>query len=191
MRMNEAEQVVTLFRDHYNIPLVHVNAEEMFLGGLEGQTDPEKKRKTIGKLFIDVFEARAKEAGGADFLAQGTLYPDVVESGGGAGTVAVNGATTTNILDGEERAEILDSQLDNVGNLSLSAAEGDRTIWGLGAVVNGAGTAAVGAANVNNIILAKRVAKIDESAIALSGTLNLSSGGDALIRSAALGGGGD
>ena len=80
MRMNEAEQVVTLFRDHYNIPLVHVNAEEMFLGGLEGQTDPEKKRKFIGGAFIDLFEAEAKKIGGADFLAQGTLYPDVIES---------------------------------------------------------------------------------------------------------------
>jgi GMP synthase (glutamine-hydrolysing) len=80
MRMNEAEQVVTLFRDHYNIPLVHVEAEELFLGGLAGLTDPEAKRKFIGKTFIDVFEAEAKKIGGADFLAQGTLYPDVIES---------------------------------------------------------------------------------------------------------------
>ena len=80
MRMNEAEQVVTLFRDHYNIPLVHVDAEEIFLSGLAGQTDPEKKRKFIGGAFIDLFEAEAKKIGGADFLAQGTLYPDVIES---------------------------------------------------------------------------------------------------------------
>jgi GMP synthase (glutamine-hydrolysing) len=80
MRLGEAEQVVTLFRDHYNIPLVHVQAEQMFLGALEGVSDPEVKRKTIGKLFIDVFEAEAKKIGGADFLAQGTLYPDVIES---------------------------------------------------------------------------------------------------------------
>ena len=80
MRMNEAEQVVTLFRDHYNIPLVHVEAEELFLGGLAGLTDPEAKRKFIGKTFIDVFEAEAKKVGGAEFLAQGTLYPDVIES---------------------------------------------------------------------------------------------------------------
>ncbi|QYU66268.1 glutamine-hydrolyzing GMP synthase [Leptolyngbya sp. 15MV] len=80
MRLGEAEQVVTLFRDHYNIPLVHVNAEEMFLGGLAGVTDPEAKRKFIGKAFIDLFEAEAKAIGGADFLAQGTLYPDVIES---------------------------------------------------------------------------------------------------------------
>jgi len=80
LRLGEAEQVVSLFRDHYNIPLVHVNAEAMFLGALAGVTDPEQKRKTIGKLFIDVFEAEAKKIGGAEFLAQGTLYPDVIES---------------------------------------------------------------------------------------------------------------
>jgi GMP synthase (glutamine-hydrolysing) len=80
MRMNEAEQVVTLFRDHYNIPLVHVDAEELFLTGLAGLDEPEAKRKFIGKTFIDVFEAEANKIGGADFLAQGTLYPDVIES---------------------------------------------------------------------------------------------------------------
>ncbi len=80
MRMNEAEEVVNLFRDHYHIKLVHVDASETFLGALEGVDDPEVKRKTIGKLFIDIFEDEAKKAGGADFLAQGTLYPDVIES---------------------------------------------------------------------------------------------------------------
>ncbi len=80
MRMNEADEVVDLFRDHYNIPLVHENVSEMFIGALTGITDPEKKRKTIGGLFIDVFETAAKNVGGAKFLAQGTLYPDVIES---------------------------------------------------------------------------------------------------------------
>jgi GMP synthase (glutamine-hydrolysing) len=85
LRLGEAEKVVALFRDHYNIPLVHVDASEMFLGALAGVTDPEAKRKTIGRLFIDVFEAEAKKIaekgeGSADFLAQGTLYPDVIES---------------------------------------------------------------------------------------------------------------
>src|SRR5918998_829877 len=79
-RMGEAEQGVTMFRDSYNIPLVHVEAQELFLEALTGVTDPEAKRKTIGKLFIDVFEAEAKKIGGAEFLAQGTLYPDVIES---------------------------------------------------------------------------------------------------------------
>ncbi|WP_375395209.1 glutamine-hydrolyzing GMP synthase [uncultured Sphingomonas sp.] len=80
MRAGESEQVVSLFRNHYNIPLVHVNAEDLFLNGLAGVTDPEAKRKFIGKTFIEVFEAEAAKIGGADFLAQGTLYPDVIES---------------------------------------------------------------------------------------------------------------
>jgi GMP synthase (glutamine-hydrolysing) len=80
MRAGEADQVVSLFRGHYNIPLIHVNAEAQFMDGLAGVTDPETKRKFIGKTFIDVFEAEAKKIGGAEFLAQGTLYPDVIES---------------------------------------------------------------------------------------------------------------
>ena len=80
LRLNEAEEVVKLFKGHYNIPLVHVNARDLFLGELAGVSDPEQKRKTIGRLFIDVFESEAKKLGGADFLAQGTLYPDVIES---------------------------------------------------------------------------------------------------------------
>jgi GMP synthase (glutamine-hydrolysing) len=80
LRLAEAEKVVALFRDSYNIPLVHVEAEGLFLEALKGVTDPEQKRKNIGKLFIDVFEAEAKKLGGAEFLAQGTLYPDVIES---------------------------------------------------------------------------------------------------------------
>ncbi len=80
LRMNERTQVETLFRDHYNIPLVVVDAESRFMAGLAGVTDPEKKRKFIGAEFINVFEEEAKKIGGADFLAQGTLYPDVIES---------------------------------------------------------------------------------------------------------------
>jgi GMP synthase (glutamine-hydrolysing) len=80
MRLGEAQKVMTLFRDSYNIPLVHVDASETFLKALAGVEDPEQKRKTIGKLFIDVFEQEARKVGGAEFLAQGTLYPDVIES---------------------------------------------------------------------------------------------------------------
>ena len=80
MRENEAADVVAMYREHYNIPLVHVDAREKFITALEGQSDPETKRKIIGGLFIDVFEAEAKKLGGADFLGQGTLYPDVIES---------------------------------------------------------------------------------------------------------------
>jgi GMP synthase (glutamine-hydrolysing) len=80
LRLGEAEKVVSLFRDHYNIPLVHVDASHQFFTALAGMRDPEDKRKTIGRLFIEVFEVEAKKLGGAPFLAQGTLYPDVIES---------------------------------------------------------------------------------------------------------------
>lgn len=80
MRLGESEQVVSMFRAHYNLPLIHVDASARFLAALAGVSDPEAKRKIIGGLFIEVFEAEAKAMGGADFLAQGTLYPDVIES---------------------------------------------------------------------------------------------------------------
>ena len=84
MRAGESEQVVELFREHYNIPLIHEKAEDLFLSQLEGVTEPEVKRKIIGKVFIDVFDQCAKDVAKdgepAAFLAQGTLYPDVIES---------------------------------------------------------------------------------------------------------------
>ncbi|MAQ71891.1 MAG: glutamine-hydrolyzing GMP synthase [Alphaproteobacteria bacterium] len=80
MRAGESEQVVELFRNHYNIPLIHEDASDKFLGLLDGVSDPEKKRKIIGATFIDVFDAVSSRIGKVDFLAQGTLYPDVIES---------------------------------------------------------------------------------------------------------------
>ncbi|MBF9033650.1 glutamine-hydrolyzing GMP synthase [Rhodobacterales bacterium HKCCE2091] len=80
MRLNEAEEVVGMFRDHMNLPLIHAQEQDLFLGALDGVSDPETKRKIIGKLFIDVFQKHADEIEGAAFLAQGTLYPDVIES---------------------------------------------------------------------------------------------------------------
>jgi len=80
LRLNEAREVVSLFRDHYNIPLIHVDASDEFLGALAGVSDPEAKRKTIGRVFIDIFDREAGKIEGATFLAQGTLYPDVIES---------------------------------------------------------------------------------------------------------------
>ncbi len=80
MRAGESEEVVSLFRGHYNIPLIHAEAADLFLGRLAGVTDPETKRKIIGSTFIDVFDGEASKIGGAEFLAQGTLYPDVIES---------------------------------------------------------------------------------------------------------------
>jgi GMP synthase (glutamine-hydrolysing) len=80
LRANEAQEVVNTFRDRFNLRLVHRDASDLFLRALDGVTDPEVKRKTIGRLFIEVFEDEAAKLGGADFLAQGTLYPDVIES---------------------------------------------------------------------------------------------------------------
>jgi GMP synthase (glutamine-hydrolysing) len=80
LRQGEADEVVTTFRDRFNIRLVHRDASALFLDALDGVTDPEVKRKTIGRLFIDVFDEEAHKLGGADWLAQGTLYPDVIES---------------------------------------------------------------------------------------------------------------
>src|SRR5205085_4145978 len=80
LRNQEAQEVVSLFRGHYNIPLLHADAGALFLRQLAGVDDPERKRKIIGAAFIEVFEAEAKKIGGAEFLAQGTLYPDVIES---------------------------------------------------------------------------------------------------------------
>ena len=89
MRQGEAEEVVRLFRDHYNIPLIHACESGRFLDALEGIDDPEAKRRTIGRVFIEVFERHAREAGDAAFLAQGTLYPDVIESVSFAGGPSV------------------------------------------------------------------------------------------------------
>ncbi|MBM9595536.1 glutamine-hydrolyzing GMP synthase [Roseitranquillus sediminis] len=89
LRQNEAQEVVTMFRDHYNIPLVHADESDLFLDALDGVADPEVKRKTIGRLFIDVFQKHAEAVGGAAFLAQGTLYPDVIESVSFAGGPSV------------------------------------------------------------------------------------------------------
>jgi len=80
LREGEAEEVVRLFRGHHNIPLIHRDAGDLFLKRLAGVTDPEEKRKAIGATFIDVFDEEARQIGGAEFLAQGTLYPDVIES---------------------------------------------------------------------------------------------------------------
>jgi len=91
LRQGEADEVVAMFRDHYNIPLIHADESDRFLSALEGQSDPERKRKIIGGLFIDVFQAHATAVGGAEFLAQGTLYPDVIES------VSVSGGPSVTI----------------------------------------------------------------------------------------------
>jgi GMP synthase (glutamine-hydrolysing) len=89
MRQGEAEEVVKLFGGHYNIPLIHEDASHLFLGRLDGVSDPEEKRKIIGATFIDVFDKAAASIDGAGFLAQGTLYPDVIESVSASGGPSV------------------------------------------------------------------------------------------------------
>jgi GMP synthase (glutamine-hydrolysing) len=89
MRAGESEEVVSLFRGHYNIPLIHADARDLFLTRLAGVSDPEQKRKIIGAAFIDVFDAESHKVGGAEFLAQGTLYPDVIESVSASGGPSV------------------------------------------------------------------------------------------------------
>jgi GMP synthase (glutamine-hydrolysing) len=88
MRKNEAEQVVETFGDHFHVPLVHVQAQERFLDLLEGVEEPEQKRKIIGREFIRVFEDEARKLGDTSWLVQGTLYSDVIESGGTEGVAA-------------------------------------------------------------------------------------------------------
>lgn len=82
LRLNEAEQVMEMFGDHYGLNIVHVEAEQRFLSALAGEYDPEAKRKIIGRVFIEIFDEQASSIQGVEFLAQGTIYPDVIESAG-------------------------------------------------------------------------------------------------------------
>ncbi len=106
LRAGEAEEVVALFRDHYNIPLVHRDASRLFLEKLAGVEEPEEKRKIIGATFIDVFDEEAQKAGGAEFLAQGTLYPDVIESVSVAGGPSVTIKSHHNVGGLPERMKL-------------------------------------------------------------------------------------
>jgi len=84
LRLNEGDQVMATFAEHMGVKVIRVNAEDRFLSALAGKADPEKKRKIIGNLFVDIFEEEANKLEGVDFLAQGTIYPDVIESAGAA-----------------------------------------------------------------------------------------------------------
>jgi GMP synthase (glutamine-hydrolysing) len=106
MRAGEADEVVGLFRGHYNIPLVHADASELFLTRLAGVSDPEQKRKIIGATFIDVFDGEAAKIGGAEFLAQGTLYPDVIESVSATGGPSVTIKSHHNVGGLPERMKL-------------------------------------------------------------------------------------
>jgi GMP synthase (glutamine-hydrolysing) len=106
LRLGEAEQVVRLFRGHYNIPLIHRDASALFLDKLAGVTDPEQKRKAIGATFIDVFDEEAHRIGGVEFLAQGTLYPDVIESVSATGGPSVTIKSHHNVGGLPERMKL-------------------------------------------------------------------------------------
>jgi GMP synthase (glutamine-hydrolysing) len=106
MRAGEADEVVSLFKNHYNIPLIHAEAADLFLGRLEGVSDPEQKRKIIGSTFIDVFDKEAAKIGGAEFLAQGTLYPDVIESVSATGGPSVTIKSHHNVGGLPERMKL-------------------------------------------------------------------------------------
>src|SRR5438876_6654895 len=106
LRLGEAEQVVRLFRGHYNIPLIHRDAGALFLAKLAGVTDPEEKRKAIGATFIDVFDEEAHNIGGVEFLAQGTLYPDVIESISAAGGASRTSKSHHNVGGLPERMKL-------------------------------------------------------------------------------------
>jgi GMP synthase (glutamine-hydrolysing) len=106
MRAGEADEVVSLFKGHYNIPLIHAEASDLFLGRLEGISDPEQKRKIIGATFIDVFDGEAHKIGGAEFLAQGTLYPDVIESVSATGGPSVTIKSHHNVGGLPERMKL-------------------------------------------------------------------------------------
>ena len=106
LRLGEADQVASLFRGHYNIPLVHRDASALFLEKLAGITDPEQKRKAIGATFIDVFDEEAHRIGGVEFLAQGTLYPDVIESVSATGGPSVTIKSHHNVGGLPERMKL-------------------------------------------------------------------------------------
>ena len=135
LRKNEATKVAKLFREHYKINLVTVNASSTFLKKLKGVTNPEKKRKIIGKTFIDVFEKSAKRIGKVEFLAQGTLYPDVIESisakGGPSATIKShhNVGGLPKKLKFKLIEPLRDLFKDEVRNLGKELGMPDELVW--------------------------------------------------------------
>jgi GMP synthase (glutamine-hydrolysing) len=134
LRKEEAVQVVETFRNHFHVPLVHVEAEERFLGRLSGVTDPEEKRRAIGEEFIRVFEEESQRLGKIRYLIQGTLYSDVIESGGSDGVAAtikshhnVGGLPETMDLELVEPLRMLFK--DEVRRVGEELGLPERTVW--------------------------------------------------------------
>src|SRR3989440_10496660 len=133
MRKNEGEQVVAAFRDHFKVPLVAVDAEERFLGRLAGVTEPEAKRKIIGTEFIRVFEEQAAALGNPRFLVQGTLYSDVIESGGGHGAATIKSHHNVGGLPDDLEFELVEPLRslfkDEVRQGGLELGMPERLVW--------------------------------------------------------------
>jgi GMP synthase (glutamine-hydrolysing) len=133
MRKNESEQVVAAFRDHYKVPLVAVEAEERFLKRLEGVTEPETKRKIIGTEFIRVFEEEAARLGNPKYLVQGTLYSDVIESGGGTGAATIKSHHNVGGLPDDLQFELVEPLRtlfkDEVRQVGLELGLPERLVW--------------------------------------------------------------
>jgi len=133
MRKNEGEQVVAAFRDHFKVPLVAVDAEERFLGRLEGVTEPERKRKIIGEEFIRVFEEEAAKLGNPRYLVQGTLYSDVIESGGGTGAATIKSHHNVGGLPEDLEFELVEPLRtlfkDEVRQVGLEIGLPERLVW--------------------------------------------------------------
>ena len=133
MRKNEAEQVISAFRDHFKVPLVAVDAEDRFLDRLRGVTEPERKRKIIGEEFIRVFEAQAAELDNPRFLVQGTLYSDVIESGGGHGAATIKSHHNVGGLPEDLEFELVEPLRmlfkDEVRQVGLELGLPPRLVW--------------------------------------------------------------
>jgi GMP synthase (glutamine-hydrolysing) len=133
MRKNESEQVVAAFRDHYKVPLVHVDAEDRFLSRLAGVTEPERKRKIIGEEFIRVFEEEATQLGNPEYLVQGTLYSDVIESGGGTGAATIKSHHNVGGLPEDLQFSLVEPLRmlfkDEVRQVGLELGLPERLVW--------------------------------------------------------------
>ncbi|MGH2841982.1 MAG: glutamine-hydrolyzing GMP synthase, partial [Solirubrobacteraceae bacterium] len=133
MRKHEAAQVVAAFRDHFQIPLVAVDAEQRYLSKLAGVTDPERKRKLIGAEFIRIFEEQAEKLDGVRFLVQGTLYSDVIESGGGTGTATIKSHHNVGGLPDDLEFELVEPLRmlfkDEVRAVGIERGLPERLVW--------------------------------------------------------------
>jgi GMP synthase (glutamine-hydrolysing) len=133
MRKNEGDQVVTAFRDHFKVPLVAVDAEDRFLARLAGVTEPEQKRKIIGNEFIRVFEQEAARLGNPKYLVQGTLYSDVIESGGGTGAATIKSHHNVGGLPEDLQFELVEPLRtlfkDEVREVGMELGLPERLVW--------------------------------------------------------------